>query len=97
VFFYPRSYLGTDWVLALSLPFFLAGLVLLVRAPASRHLLGLLALPIGLVLVVSLITFSDVRFRHPVDPFILIVAGLAVEAAWLRLRGRRPPVAPATP
>jgi hypothetical protein len=88
IFFYPKSWIGTDWVFASMLPFFAVGAVALWRDRRSRHLLALVGLPMASVFAVSLIAFSDVRYRHPIDSLIFILAGVGLDrgVAWWRAR-----------
>jgi hypothetical protein len=94
IFFYPKSWIGTDWLYGAMLPFFVAGVVLLWRDRRSRHLLALLGLPIGSVFAVSMIAFSDVRYRHPIDTLIFILGAVGLEKARTIFAARRQ-VAPA--
>ncbi len=88
IFLSPWSYLGFDWLYAGLLPFSLLGTLHLAMRPGYRHTLWLLGVPVLGVLVVCLVVFGDPRFRHPVDPLIIVLAsvGLAEAASWLGIR-----------
>jgi len=81
------SYAGIDWLYAFAAPFFLLGLLVLWKRRELATLV-LLGLPVVLVGLVCLMTFGDPRFRHPVDPLILVLAGCGLAACpeWLRTR-----------
>ncbi len=90
LFFSPRSYLGTDWPLLVSLPFFVIGTVVLWRDRERRHLLALAGLPVAAVLLINVMAYADVRHRHPIEPLILVVSGAGMVHAFSRLRGQVP-------
>lgn len=46
------------------------------------------AVPVLFALSVVFVNVETPRFREPIDPFLLVLAGCAVEAAWRRLRLR---------
>ena len=87
IFLGPGSYLGFDWLYAGLFPFALLGTGYLAMQPGYRHTLWLLGVPVLGGLVVSLVVFGDPRFRHPVDPLIVVLAwvGLAEVASRLGL------------
>ena len=87
IFFWPRSWMGTDWTFALMLPFFAFGTVLLWRERRSRHLLALIGLPIASVFAVSILAFSDVRYRHPIDAMVFTIGGFGLD--WIVARAKR--------
>jgi len=93
IFLSPSSYLGFDWLYAGLLPFSLLGAVHLARQPGYRHTLWLLGVPVLGVLAVCLVVFGDPRFRHPVDPVMVVLAwvGLAEVASWLGIPGAPKP------
>jgi 4-amino-4-deoxy-L-arabinose transferase-like glycosyltransferase len=90
IFFWPRSWIGTDWAFGLLLPFFAMGTVTLWRDRRSRHLLALIGLPVASVFGVSILAFSDVRYRHPIDSMVFIIAGFGLQWVGAQvLRARR--------
>jgi hypothetical protein len=78
IFFSPFSYWGNDWVYLALTPFSLIGFIRLWRSKAMRRALWLICAPVIGVMIVCLLTFSDPRFRHPVDPLIAILAGVGI-------------------
>jgi hypothetical protein len=88
IFFLPRSWMGTDWVFGLTLPFFAVGVWVLARDRQRRHLLALVGLPMASVFAVSLLAFSDVRYRHPIDPLFFFLAGAGAQGLLDRWRRR---------
>ncbi len=85
IFFSPSSYLGFDWLYAALLPFAIVGVVDLVLKRQDRHLLWLLGFPVLAVLAVCLVVFGDPRFRHPVDPFLVLLSVRGGEKSGRRL------------
>ena len=85
IFFSPYSYLGVDWLYAVLVPFCLIGVWPLSLSDHHRSYLWLLAVPVLAVLGVSLMTFGDPRFRHPVDPLLIAVGcvGLQQAISWV--------------
>jgi len=77
----------------LFLPLMLTGLIYsLANRKIRRRTFGdssLLLLFVALYSVVHLLSWALVRYRLPVDAILLIYAGVAVEAVWLRLASRR--------
>jgi 4-amino-4-deoxy-L-arabinose transferase-like glycosyltransferase len=67
-----------------TLPWAVAGLVLLRRRPAA--LLPLLA-PVVVVTVTALMSWGAVRFRIPAEVSLIVLAGAGADGVWRRLRG----------
>lgn len=78
IYFLPYSYLGTDFTYLCLIPLALVGSFLLLWPLGRRDLFVLLTSPILSVLLICLLTFGDPRFRHPIDPFIAILASLGL-------------------
>ena len=78
IFFTPISYLGIDWMYLFLLPFAAFGGRYLWTRSELRSTLLFLCLPIVGVLAICVFTFSDVHFRHPVDPLIIIMASVGL-------------------
>jgi hypothetical protein len=88
IFFGPKSWLGIDWVFALLLPFFALGIGILWKQQ-SRSLLLLLTGPIASSLIVCLLGFPDIRYRHVTDPMFLLLGAIGLRAIPItRLRRR---------
>ena len=85
IFFSPSSYLGFDWLYAGLLPFSLLGGLVLAARRERRQTLWLLGLPILGVLTVCLVVFGDPRFRHPVDPLLVVLAWVGLNELFSRL------------
>ena len=85
IFFSPRSYLGVDWLYAALLPFYLIGVWHLSLSDNTRSYLWLLVVLVLAVLGVSLMNFGDPRFRHPVDPLLIVLGcvGLQQAISWV--------------
>ncbi|HUG54119.1 MAG TPA: glycosyltransferase family 39 protein [Vicinamibacteria bacterium] len=88
VFFSPVSYLGLDVAYLAVLPLAALGTWRL-GGSRMRLLLLLVGWPILAVLAVCLLAFGDPRFRHPVDPFICVLAAFGTFAC--QPVGRDPP------
>lgn len=78
------SGLYSFWLLALAA---IAGAVVLRRRANSPPLYPLLA-PIGVVIITVLAMYASTRFRTTAEPSIVILAAVALDAAWTRWRGR---------
>ncbi len=85
IFLAPSSWNGFDVLYALLLPFWIYGFWRMARDAQRRHMLWLLSVPIAGVLIVTMLTFGDPRFRHPVDPLFVLfgMIGLVECASWL--------------
>jgi 4-amino-4-deoxy-L-arabinose transferase-like glycosyltransferase len=82
IFWYPSSYLGTDWTYAACLPFFAVGALFLVMNTNKRGACVILLGPVVAVLALCALTFGDPRFRHPVDPLIVICSSYGMVRVW---------------
>jgi hypothetical protein len=80
-----RAGLVMYWLL---LPFGALGVVLLRRRRAGAELLVLLA-PVALVLLVGAAVYGNTRFRTSVEPSLVILAAVALDAILLRGMERR--------
>jgi hypothetical protein len=49
-----------------------------------------LVAPFVLVALAAALVYGYLRFRHPAEIPLVILAGVAIEQLWLRLRARRP-------
>jgi 4-amino-4-deoxy-L-arabinose transferase-like glycosyltransferase len=94
IFFSPVSWLGTDWLYAVLLFFSFVGSAVLWFRRDCRHYLLLVGLPIICALIISLVSYGDVRHRHPIDPLIAILGVLGIShvphqliVRWMSLRG----------
>jgi len=72
------AYMGWDWVYLGMLPFWWIGVGLLIRG--RRPELWLFIGPVMAIGLIVLMTFGDPRFRHPVDPLIVVVATVGMRA-----------------
>jgi hypothetical protein len=89
IFFAPSSYLGFDWLYLLLVPLWLVGGVCLAAQPKGRLVLWLLGSPVVGVLIICLLSFGDPRFRHPVDPLLVVLACVGlVQLQKLATKGR---------
>jgi hypothetical protein len=71
------------WLLAL---FAIGGAVVLRRRANAPPLFPLLA-PIGVVVITVLAMYASTRFRTTAEPSIVVLAAVAIDALWVRLRG----------
>jgi hypothetical protein len=78
--------MGFDWLYAALLPLFLIGVVMLAASVEERDKLWLLVLPVGAVVLVCLLTLGDPRFRHPVEPLMVVTAWFSTHVLASRLR-----------
>jgi 4-amino-4-deoxy-L-arabinose transferase-like glycosyltransferase len=72
----------------LLLPVAAAGLVLLRR---RRRRVWILVAPLAMVSVTALLTYGSTRFRYAAEPALLVLAAVALDAAWRRFRPRPRP------
>lgn len=77
------------WSYGLALPFFLIGTLLVLRRPRE----GAFVLPVIILSQALLATlyWGSLRFRAPVEPFLLLLAAHGLVAVWRRLRRRQAP------
>jgi hypothetical protein len=78
------SGLYSFWALALAA---IAGAVVWRRRRAHAPPMYPLLAPILVVLVTVLVTYASTRFRTTAEPSIVVLAAVAIDAAWARLRG----------
>jgi 4-amino-4-deoxy-L-arabinose transferase-like glycosyltransferase len=69
----------------LLIPFVVAGIVLSRRRP---FVVWPLLVPFGIVMAVVVLGYGIPRFRVPAEPSIVVLASVAIVAAWRRLTGR---------
>jgi hypothetical protein len=69
----------------LLIPFVIAGIVLSRR---RRFVVWPLLVPFAIVVVVVVLGYGIPRFRVPAEPSIVVLASVAMVAAWRRLTGR---------
>jgi 4-amino-4-deoxy-L-arabinose transferase-like glycosyltransferase len=77
------SGLYSFWLLALLA---IGGAVALRRRANAPPLFPLLA-PIVVVVITVLVTYASTRFRTTAEPSIVVLAAVAIDALWVRLRG----------
>jgi hypothetical protein len=82
--------LGNLWM-ALVVGLVVAGTAVGVRSARHRRFTLVLAAPVTLFLLVSMITIGDARFRLPVTPFSTVLQALALVALLERLARRADP------
>lgn len=75
------------WAFYLLAPLAIAGIFVLGRAGATRWPL---LMPVVLVTILAAATYGIVRFRAPAEVSIVVLAAVAVDAGWRRLRPRAP-------
>jgi hypothetical protein len=78
-------YLGIDWLYAVLLPPSVLGMWMLTRDGEKGDAMWLLGGPIAAVAAICLLTFGDPRFRHPVEPFLLVTAARCVSTVCKRM------------
>jgi hypothetical protein len=71
--------MGIDWVYVVLAPLALIGILAAWSNSEQRPMLWLLGVPVIAVLGVVLLTFGHPRFRHPVDPLIVLLGTIGIE------------------
>jgi hypothetical protein len=78
------SGLYSFWILTVLA---VAGAVVWHRRRANAPPMYPLLAPILVVFVTVLVTYASTRFRTTAEPSIVVLAAVAIDAAWVRLRG----------
>ena len=79
------SGLYSFWALALLA---IAGAVVWRRRRANAPPMYPLLAPIVVVVITVLVTYASTRFRTTAEPSIVVLAAVAIDALWMRLRSR---------